>query len=223
MASLRSHPVMLAEPGLEGHAGARESVMALIPDLTALAGVGVAGAALLVNARSSAASQRHAAAQAHQGRIWEKRADAYVALLSWSARYRETFSRIQPVLGPAPEPLAYPSDEETFLLEARIKAYGSTEIDGLLDGTLEPRARFGYNARVLSDIDARGLDLPAARATWDKSRLEALKDLENARADLFRCLDAIAARVRLELDGPRAGSAGRQHRRVLLRVRHRSG
>jgi len=176
--------------------------VALVPDLTALAGVAVAGAAIFANTKTSRSARDSQERQAREARLWDKRADAYVQLLAWSVRSREVFNRTHPLIGPAAAPPAAPPEEETILLEAKIKAFGSAEVDALLDSTLEPRSRFAFNAQAIHDIDTNQLTPADARNSWGMSKTEAYRDLHRARTDVIAVLDEMAARVRKELGSP---------------------
>lgn len=166
--------------------------MAVVQNVTALAGVVVAGGALVVTARASRASQRAAAELAHDARLWDKRAAAYVELLIWAIRLRETLIRTTPVIGPMPDPPAWPTDDELFVLEASVRAFGSREVDDLVDALSVARRQFQQQNEVVVHLNSN-------ENVFGKTSPEAWQSLEEARKQSIVAIDVLAARIHEEL------------------------
>jgi hypothetical protein len=159
----------------------------------------VAGGAVLVTARGSRVALRAAREHAQQARLWEKRADTYVELLVWCNRMREILNRIYPRIGPGPELPDPVPESDIFLLEAKVKAFGSDDVDALLVEMTEPYAKFNVQAMMLREDDEKTWAPQTLREVYGVSRHEAYRDLDARRQQIIATLDRIGRRIRAEL------------------------
>jgi hypothetical protein len=148
-------------------------------------------------ARTARQSRDHDAAEAERQRSHEatiererrrheKLADLYVDLLEFVHRGILHAARTQPVIGPPPPPPDLHTDLALVLLEARVDAYASEEVQSLLGTWGSARQKF-Y-------IVAKRLDRPDETPdTWE--------ELEKLRSELLTTATAMGVRINLELRG----------------------
>jgi hypothetical protein len=138
----------------------------------------------------------HEQAMAREARKQERLEQAYITLGEYLSRFDDWARSVQPFLGPvpAPEPL---QPGERWHIEALMTAYGSEEVQRLLD-------RWGECARRIENADvvirmAEGARGPSPELDQDALReRQALEDYRKAMRD---AADAIRSRINRELVG----------------------
>jgi hypothetical protein len=69
----------------------------------------------------------------HEKHVRDRRADVYIDMLAWLEQARVSMERTYPSIGSLPEPPAPPTEQEQWMLNARVAAYGSERVKRLLE------------------------------------------------------------------------------------------
>ena len=161
--------------------------------------VAIAGlSATLAAARQTTKSQRDIARETrHQERLEQ----AYIALGEYLSRFGDWARSVQPFYGQvqAPDPLPPP---ERWHIEALVTAYGSEEVQRLLERWAECAARI-ENA----DVVIRMADKSRDPGELDQTALQERQALEGYRKAMWDVADEIRSQMRREL-ARAAGQAG---------------
>jgi hypothetical protein len=96
--------------------------------------------------------------------------------------------RTHPTIGPLPEPLPLPSDEEATRIAARVEVIGKDEVIAGMNETWQAFMHFGYAAGFLNQVAG----LPSADA-------EARKNVEEARQKFRDEQEALGEAIRSEI------------------------
>ena len=153
--------------------------------------VAIARWATLASTRQTIQSQRDIARELrHQERLEQ----AYIALGEYLSRFGDWARSVQPLLGPvqAPDPLPPP---ERWHIEALVTAYGSEEVQRLLERWGECAARI-ENADVVIRMADKSRD-PGPEL--DQMALQERKALEDYRKAMRDVADEIRSQIRREL------------------------
>ncbi|HEV8275453.1 MAG TPA: hypothetical protein VGQ26_07125 [Streptosporangiaceae bacterium] len=157
--------------------------------------VAIAGLwATLAAAGRTTRSQRDIAREArHQERLEQ----AYIALREYLSRFGDWARSVHPFIGPvqAPDPLP-PS--ERWHIEALVTAYGSEQVQRLLERWAECAARI-ENADVVIRMADKSRD-PGAEL--DQMALQERQALEGYRKAMWDVADEIRSQIRRELARP---------------------
>jgi hypothetical protein len=168
--------------------------------LTLLTGGGLVAAGsvasgLLANWLGSRRDKRgyeHEQVMAREARIQERLEQAYLALGEYLSRFEDWARSVHPFLGPvpAPDPL---QPGERWRIEALVTAYGSEEVQRLLD-------RWGECARRIEDADVVIRMADTARGPGlDQDALRERHALEDYRKAMRDAADAVRSQIRREL------------------------
>lgn len=150
--------------------------------------------------------ERELAEDAH---VRSRREAVYVDLLTMLRRYHSVVEGVEPAVAPAADPRAVPSDEEIWELDARVRAFGSDEVNALFARWEELRERFWFavsSAQLLRSEDARGERHGEVGRTGRDATSAPSRDIDDLRGDLHEQEDRIRGRVALELRGATTGS-----------------
>jgi hypothetical protein len=169
-----------------------------------LIAAGAVASGLLTNwqgARRDKRRYEHEREIAREARYQERLDQAYIALGEYLSRFGDWARSVQPVLGPvpAPDPL---QPGERWHIEALVTAYGSEEVQRLLDRWGECAQRI-ENADIVIRMASESRD-PGA---LDQEALREKQALEDYRKAMHDAADAIRSQIRREL------ASGASHRR----------
>jgi hypothetical protein len=170
--------------------------------LTLLTGGGLVAAGsvasgLLTNWLGSSRDKRgykHEQVMAREARIQERLDQAYIALGEYLSRFEDWARSVHPFLGPvpAPDPL---QPAERWRIEALVTAYGSEEVQRMLD-------RWGECARRIENADVVIRMADTARSPSPELDQDALREkhaLEDYRKAMRDAADAIRSQIQREL------------------------
>src|SRR5260370_32658245 len=161
-----------------------------------LIAAGAVASGLLTNVQGARREKRrykHERETAREARYQERLDQAYIALGEYLSRFGDWARSVHPFLGPvpAPDPL---QPGERWHIEALVTAYGSEEVQRLLDrwGEFAPRIE---NADIVIRMASESCD-PGA---LDQEALPEKHALEDYRKAMQDAADAIRAQIRREL------------------------
>ena len=170
--------------------------------LTLLAGGGLVAAGSvatgwLTNWLGSKRDKRryeHEQAMAQEARVQERLDQAYIVLGEYLSRFEDWARSVHPFIGsvPAPDPL---QPAERWHIEALVTAYGSEEVQRLLD-------RWGECAQRIENADVVIRMAEQARGPSPEFDQEALRErqaLEDYRKAMRDAADAVRSQVKREL------------------------
>jgi hypothetical protein len=141
----------------------------------------------------------------HEKHMRDRRADTYIDMLVSLERDLTFMARTHPIIGPAPEPPAGPTDQEHWTLNARVAAYGSRQVQALLDRWNEKIVReFVLEAATLRDMQSaeRGTrrELMQEWGTMPSQQFEKLQEIRGqARQLLTEIQRVIAAELQISV------------------------
>jgi hypothetical protein len=138
----------------------------------------------------------------HEKHTRDRRADTYIDMLVSLERDLTFMARTYPIIGPAPEPPAGPNDQEHWTLNARVAAYGSKQVQALLDRWNEKIVReFWLESATLRDMESseRRLSRAVARDEWGATPTEQYRKLQDIRGQAKALLTEIRRVVAYEL------------------------
>jgi len=151
--------------------------------------------------------------QAREGRMSERRAEAYLLLAGHAVRLRQYALVAYPGIDDS-NPLMPPplSEEDRYLMFAQVEAYGSEQLISVYNRLLEDAAR---NRVTVDEYGiARGVPSPIGSDEL-QYRKDTLKDAQGARAVLLATCDEVLKLINAELRSARK-------RRHLIRLRRRN-
>jgi hypothetical protein len=148
--------------------------------------VGVAG--VVVPYFSGRDQREHERKLARDDRLHDELRGAYQELLNWVSRMSSVVERTHPTIGPLPEPLPLPSDEEATRIAARVEVIGKDEVIAGMNETWRAFMHFGYAAGFLNQVAGR----PSADA-------DARKNVEEARQKFRDEQEALGEAIRSEI------------------------
>jgi hypothetical protein len=161
-------------------------------------------AAAVQHQLSKTVSER-ARADAQQERNEERRVDAYVDLLALLLQFQLWMDRTFPILGSMPDPPPAPTDEERWLVNVKLAAFGSDEIEQLVNTWDQAHTEFWIAVGYLNDIqeDAQGGGMAPTRLkeTYGVTPSEQRRKIDDARQKARTLVKEIEARVAVELQG----------------------
>ena len=170
--------------------------------LTLLTGGGLIAAGAVVSglltnwlgSRRDKRGYKHERVMAREARVQERLDQAYIALGEYLSRFEDWARSVHPFLGPvpAPDPL---QPGERWRIEALVTAYGSEEVQRLLDPWAEC-ARQIENADVVIRM-ADGARGPSPEL--DQDALRERRALEDYRKAMRGAADAIRSQIQREL------------------------
>jgi hypothetical protein len=152
-------------------------------------------------ARSGEAQEerQHQRKLGRQQRIYDRRSDVYVSLLTNLERETASAERIYPLMEPAPSPPKPLNDDEWMALKASIAAFGSEAVQALVADFNRVVVTFAQAWRACQTLEQAGL-----RHTDDFSK--SYQTLDTARRELRNeLLPKVEARINEELTSPEAG------------------
>jgi hypothetical protein len=170
--------------------------------LTLLAGGGLVAAGSVatgwltnwLGSRRDKRGYEHEQVMAREARVQERLERAYIALGEYLSRFEDWARSVHPFLGPvpAPDPL---QPAERWHIEALVTAYGSEEVQRLLD-------RWGECARQIENADVVIRMADTARGPSPELDQDALQErhaLEDYRKAMRDAADAIRSQIQREL------------------------
>jgi hypothetical protein len=137
---------------------------------------------------------KHEQAMTREARVQERLEQAYIALGEYLSRFEDWARSVYPFLGPvpAPEPL---QPAERWRIEALVTAYGSEEVQRLLD-------RWGECAQRIENADVVIQMADKARGPSPELDQDALRErhaLEDYRKAMRDAADAVRSQIKREL------------------------
>jgi hypothetical protein len=170
--------------------------------LTLLTGGGLIAAGAVVTgllsnwlgSRRDKRGYAHEQEMARQARVQERLDQTYIALGEYLSRFEDWARSVHPFLGPvpAPDPL---SPRDHWRIEAMVTAYGSEEVQRLLDRWAECAQRI-ENADVVIRMADKARSPSSER---DQDALRERHALEDYRKAMRDAADAIRSQMRREL------------------------
>jgi hypothetical protein len=125
--------------------------------------------------------QEHQRKLGREQRIFDRRSDVYVSLLTNLEREVSSAERIYPLMGPAPAPPTALNEDEWMALKASIRAFGSREVQLLLGEFNAVVSEFAGAWRACETLEKAGLrhtdDFSKSFQTLDKARRRLREEL----------------------------------------------
>jgi|1186.fasta_scaffold34907_2 hypothetical protein len=171
------------------------------PYLISLAGVGVAALATLASWLNSGSQRAHDRDMAHDSRVFEARQTIYQDLLAYAHTHVLIVARTEPMMGfkGEPPPPSFPAESETLNLQARVLAFGSSEVEKAVDAFHTSLHKF--HAKVGTLRYYREHPEAGETATWE--------ELEECRADVTEAVKTLNRAVAHDL-GVRSDESSRE-------------
>jgi hypothetical protein len=139
---------------------------------------------------------------AREARRQDRRATAYLELLTALFHQIAHVERTVPVIGPAAEPPPPLGDPELFRLNALASAFASRDVQELVNAWTQRQREFYAATWLLGEVRADPGPRPSdTKARFDVSEAEQWQKVEAIRKDLQERLTAIGDRVNPELEG----------------------
>jgi hypothetical protein len=136
----------------------------------------------------------HEQGMVREARAQERLDQAYIALGEYLSRFEDWARSVHPFLGPVPAPDPLPPGER-WRIEALVTAYGSEEVQQLVD-------RWAGCARQIENADVMIQMADGARSPspeFDQDALQERHALEGYRKAMRDAADAIRSQIRREL------------------------
>jgi len=183
----------------------------VIAGVSAVSASTVAIVAIRAQGREAKLNREHAWNLAREERIQHGRADTYTDALVLLSRLMTVVERTQPIFKPAnaPEPPLPMPDEEVWPIQARFDAFGSDEMQELLEQWGAHRREFHKRAELLALTQAeeqRGVLPSQVKETWGYMPSEQWPRVEEARQQLRDKVTEIRKHANEELRGVPAPS-----------------
>jgi hypothetical protein len=137
----------------------------------------------------------------HEKHVRDRRADTYIDMLVSLERDLTFMARTHPIIGPAPEPPAGPTDQEHWTLNARVGAYGTKRVKALLEQWNEKIVwQFLLEAARLRDLEsAEGGTHRELMHEWGTTRVQQYEKLQEIRGHARQLLTEIQQVIAAEL------------------------
>jgi hypothetical protein len=149
----------------------------------------VASLSTFAAGREGKAACEHERRLARDARLFERRADAYEAMMKYCEMHMQTVESRCPVIGPGPEAANFPKDpEEKMSLRGSFSTYASPEAYEALESFLNQTLAFYIRADLFENLNEQGL--PAG---------DALKEMNKAREEVRTRFGELQAQIRGEL------------------------
>jgi hypothetical protein len=175
-------------------------------------------AAIKAQSKEAKANRQHAWDLAREERVQARRADAYVETIRFLYHAMAVVDGIFPFWREAgsPDPPDPPSDEDVWPVQARLDAYGSDQMQDLLEEWGKLRRQFYNRARVLAEMqreeeqlaklnflsdEERERRYSALKQTWGRTSLGMREDMEATRKELYEKVQEIRKHANAELRG----------------------
>jgi hypothetical protein len=181
-----------------------EQLAVLVSGLAVVASSTVAVWSARISARVSnetaEATLAHQRAQAHEARLWDRVAQAYVDMLMMVSQFMVTVDETFPDIGDGGhgDPPPPPETSETMPLMARVAAFGSPQTYSALEAWWKTRLDFDHAVWELDGVRSRpsGQD---ARELFGLTQAEHYQKLHDARQTCHAAVRRLQNQINAEL------------------------